>query len=395
MPEGVEGRVPYKGAPRRLSCYQLVGGIRQRHGLLRLLASIDETAHGARTLPAHQRPRAWQESHIRTTSAGHARKLRTTSTERMHERRTRRFYILDFGAQYGATHRTARARAAVLLPRSCCPHSAGPGAASARRQGHHPLTGGPYERVRRGSPDDCDPGRVRDSAVPVLGICYGMQLMIASARRHRRERRTTASTATPTISDIEERPKACCSPAWAIPSPTPVWMSHGDRVEDVAAPASRFFASDEQHAVRGGPASGDRPLYGIQFHPEVTHTERRSPTCSATSCCANLRHEGRLADGLVHRGRRWRSVAASRWATPNASILRTVRRRGLHQWVAKLLHKRAIGDRLHPHLRRQRTAPHERARSRSSDAFRRPTIDIPLALRRRDRDLLPGRSSPA
>ena len=106
-------------------------------------------------------------------------------------------------------------------------------------------------------------------AVPVLGICYGMQhLMHAGgglvSRTHLREYGRAG---------IEHE---ATSPLFAgIPAAFRSWMSHGDAVEGIA-PGFRQIAHSEHGAVAAVeslPGSAPYPVFGIQFHPEVSHTE--------------------------------------------------------------------------------------------------------------------------
>ncbi len=125
------------------------------------------------------------------------------------------------------------------------------------------LSGGPSSVYEPGAPR-CDL-RLFDLGIPILGICYGMQLVCEAL----------GGTVHP--SPAREYGRAECRVLdrredlfHAVPQTTTVWMSHGDQVRD----AGRDFVPLAATAICPVAAvrHRDRPVYGLQFHPEVSHT---------------------------------------------------------------------------------------------------------------------------
>jgi GMP synthase (glutamine-hydrolysing) len=136
------------------------------------------------------------------------------------------------------------------------------------------LSGGP-ESVTLDVPPRIAEG-VFDSGIPVLGICYGMQAMAAQlggaveACRQREfgyaQVRVQGHTAL--LRDIEDH---TTREGYAL---LDVWMSHGDRVRSLP-PGFELMASTDSSPI-AAIADESRQLYGLQFHPEVTHTSQGS-----------------------------------------------------------------------------------------------------------------------
>jgi GMP synthase (glutamine-hydrolysing) len=126
------------------------------------------------------------------------------------------------------------------------------------------LSGGPASVYAAGAPEV--PKQLLELGVPVLGICYGLQWMArelgggVEASDQREYGRT--SVAVRRSSELFE----------GIDGHTAVWMSHGDKVTSLP-PGFLVYGSSEscEYAAVGDP---ERGLYGLQFHPEVTHTVR-------------------------------------------------------------------------------------------------------------------------
>jgi GMP synthase (glutamine-hydrolysing) len=173
--------------------------------------------------------------------------------------------ILDFGAQYSQL--IARRVREAKVYSELLPYDVSWEEIAKREPAAIVLSGGPESTL---GPDalDCDP-RVYSSGLPLLGICYGMQL-IAKHRGGSLVPLEHAEFGPAQLHlDREDSPLFL-----GVPSESRVWMSHGDSVTAVP-PGFRALAHTGRCAIA---AMGDdeHRTYGVQFHPEVVHTEAGS-----------------------------------------------------------------------------------------------------------------------
>ncbi len=173
--------------------------------------------------------------------------------------------VLDFGSQF--TQLIARRLRELSVYSEILPFDTPMAEIERRRPVGIILSGGPTSVLEPGAPQ-CDT-RVYTAGVPVLGICYGMQLMTqalggnVAPAQHREFGLATVHVdhAEPGASLFE-----------SLPPDLRIWASHGDFVRK--APPGFSVTATSANAPVAAMASVDRRLYGLLFHPEVAHTER-------------------------------------------------------------------------------------------------------------------------
>jgi GMP synthase (glutamine-hydrolysing) len=247
-----------------------------------------------------------------------------------------RILILDFGSQY--TQLIARrVREAGVYCEIRAWDLPGEGVRAFAPAGII-LSGGPESVTVGDGPRASE--AVFELGVPVLGICYGMQTMAAqlggevanSAHREFGYARVRVSAASSLLDDIEDH--AGADGAGLLD----VWMSHGDRVESL--PPGFIAIAGTDSAPLAGMADDGRCFYGLQFHPEVTHTRQGARILSRfvhDICgCPAAWTPGNIVDD---------SIARIRAQVGDDKVLLALSGGVDSSVVAALLH-RAIGDQL-------------------------------------------------
>jgi len=178
---------------------------------------------------------------------------------------TDKILILDFGAQY--TQLIARRIREIGVYCEIWAWDHNPDDIAAFGAKGIILSGGPESTTQEGAPTA--PQTVFDSGLPVLGICYGMQTMavqlggttIAADQRefgHAEVKLCAQDTLLSGLSDDKHAPRLN------------VWMSHGDHVD--TAPEGFIVTASTERIPIAAMADENKRWYGVQFHPEVTHT---------------------------------------------------------------------------------------------------------------------------
>jgi GMP synthase (glutamine-hydrolysing) len=236
--------------------------------------------------------------------------------------------VLDFGSQY--TQLIARRLRELSVYSEIWPPDTPAEKIRARQPVGIILSGGPKSVSEAGAPH-CDPA-LFGIGTPVLGICYGMQLMahtlggkVAPAPQREFGHATVRIAETgPLFADV--------------PSEIRVWASHGDFV--AAAPAGFAVMATSANAPIAAMADAHRHLYALLFHPEVVHTER------------GLEILRNFAYGLCGCTGDWtmasfvdEATARVRATVGNGRVVCALSG-GVDSTVAALIVHRAIGDRL-------------------------------------------------
>jgi len=167
--------------------------------------------------------------------------------------------IIDFGSQYSRL--IARRIRELNVYCEILPADSGRDAVRDMNLAGIILSGGPASVYEDGAPTA--PAWVFEAGVPILGICYGMQLIAhqlggkvaQAAEREYGFAVLHKNDQSALLDGLEDE--------------LPVWMSHGDRI-DLLPPGFRAIAFSENSPIAA--IANDKGIYGIQFHPEVAHT---------------------------------------------------------------------------------------------------------------------------
>ena len=242
-----------------------------------------------------------------------------------------RILILDFGSQF--TQLIARRIRELGVYSEILPANASLGEIKGHKASGLILSGGPHSVFDKGSPQS-DPG-ILDLGVPVLGICYGMQWLghalkgkvePASTREYGFTRVHVTKSNSPLFHGIQT-------------SDINTWMSHGDEVRQLP---NGFV--ETARSVSGSLAAMEnesRRAYAVQFHPEVTHTEKGAELFRNFLSICGVSGGWNLGDFAAHK-----QEEISRQVGPKGHAICALSG-GVDSTVAATLVERAIPGRLH------------------------------------------------
>lgn len=244
--------------------------------------------------------------------------------------------VLDFGSQY--SHLITRRLRELNIYSEMLPCTQ-----KISDLGWHPkgiiLSGGPYSVYETNAPH-VDPA-VFDLETPILGICYGLQEISWHHEKNvlagdKRE----YGHADITISRIENAKSHVDKLFDGLGDELGVWMSHGDKLSHL--PPAFVKIAWTRSAPYAGIAHESKPLYGIQFHPEVTHTPQGTKIFAnfAVEICG-ARQDWTMDEFVNKEISRVRAMVG-----PTGQVIGAVSGGVDSTVAAKLMHE-AIGDRFH------------------------------------------------
>jgi GMP synthase (glutamine-hydrolysing) len=238
--------------------------------------------------------------------------------------------ILDYGSQY--TQLIARRTRELGLYSMIVPAHASLERISSYEPRAIVLSGGPSSVYERDAPR-LPAGLIEYASaqrLPILGICYGMQLLVQALGGEVKPGRTREYGAMSVEGSADFFPKKHFI----------AWMSHGDSCERLPA-GYQAVARSNQGAVAAMQSSDGRTV-GLQFHPEVTHTESGAEILKNFFLKhAGLRPEWSMRSFLAEETQRLKDKVA-----PTDHVICALSG-GVDSAVAAALVSRAIGDRLH------------------------------------------------
>ena len=239
--------------------------------------------------------------------------------------------VLDFGSQY--TQLIARRLRELSVHSELLPFNSSLEEIRQRQPVGIILSGGPKSILDAGAPK-CDPG-IFQLGIPILGICYGMQLITNSfGGKIESSSQREFGHVKISIKKDKNRPRLFKG----LPNELKVWASHGDCIE--SAPDGFSISATSKSVPIVAMENQEREVYALLFHPEVAHTDfgveiLRNFACDVCGC----KGDWTIPSFIEESTRRISEAVGKSRVVCGLSG-------GVDSTVAALLIHRAIGDRL-------------------------------------------------
>jgi GMP synthase (glutamine-hydrolysing) len=235
--------------------------------------------------------------------------------------------VVDFGAQYAQL--IARRVRECHVYSEIVPSTMTAAEMLAKKPKAIILSGGPASVYAEGAPPA--PAGLLDAGVPVLGLCYGFQLMVNGLGG------TVAHTSAREYGATSLETSGPSTLLAGTPRKQRVWMSHGDTA--TAAPPGFTVTAKTEATPVAAIENPERGLFGVQFHPEVMHTEHGQRILARFLELAGCRPSWTMLNIVEEQ------VAAIREQVGDGRAICGLSG-GVDSAVAAALVQRAIGDRL-------------------------------------------------
>jgi len=235
--------------------------------------------------------------------------------------------VLDFGGQY--SHLIARRIRECEVYSELMPFTTKPSELEKLNARAIVLSGGPASVYDEGAPK-CDSG-IFQLGVPVLGICYGLQLMVQMLGGHvKATKRHEYGQTELKISDTSDLFRG-------LDNRIVSWMSHGDYAETL--PKDFEIIASSENCSAAAIRDGRGRLFGVQFHPEVSHTQHGTQIIKNFTTIAGC-HANWNSHSIIET-----AVDNIRAQVGDENVISAVSG-GVDSTTTAVLAQRAVGDRL-------------------------------------------------
>lgn len=240
---------------------------------------------------------------------------------------TESIIVLDYGAQYNQL--ICRRVRELGVYSELLPHDASLDRVQALNPKGIILSGGPASVYDKRAPKL--PDWIFELKLPILGICYGMQLLAIELSGEVKRAKTREYG--PAEIKLTES-----SPLFAGINPGTCWMSHGDEI--IRVPAGFCILAESLSGSIAAMGDEHRKIYGVQFHPEVSHTPFGSVLLKQFLEICGCHFSWSMASFIDESVAKIKGVIGTHGAVCGVSG-------GVDSMVAAALVSRAIGNKLH------------------------------------------------